>query len=141
MQHHQNGSIKLLLVFTVIIIIGFVLWTYVWFDSARNYVHGSLANQMIEFRLRELKFIDGALSSLEAKDEVMAIKRIEALREIHQESLVAIKKGIDSESSWVDYFTIKPENMEKLRQYLKNRTFQINVNTEDGVSFETQKSP
>lgn len=139
MQSKQEGGITVVAIVAFSLIAVFITWTYVWFDSARNYVHGSLANQMIELKLQELKFIDGAISSLEAHDVDMARKRIEALREIHQEDLQALSKGLESEGSWMDYFTISPENMEKLRGYLKNRTFEINAN-EEGVSVETYQS-
>ncbi|MCH2158382.1 MAG: hypothetical protein MK096_06355 [Oleiphilaceae bacterium] len=101
-------------------IILFLVLSYFWFDSARNYVHGSVANELIEVKLSELKLIDKAIEQLESGETEAALKSIYFLREFHKEDLSNIQKNLEPEKSWVDIFTLSPETMENLRQFFKS---------------------
>jgi len=101
-------------------IVLFFLLSYFWFNSARDYVHGALTNELVEIKLLELRLIDKAIQQIEARDTEAGLRTIGVLRDIHQEDLAAIEMSLESEKSWMDIFTLSPETIENLRQFLKN---------------------
>ena len=100
----------------------FFLLSYFWFDSARNYVHGILANELIDLKLLELRLIDRAIQKIEEDDTEAALKTITLLRETHKEDLAAIEMSLEPEKSWTDPFTLSTDTMENLSQFLKTDT-------------------
>jgi len=111
-------------------IVLFIIWTFIWFDSARRYVHAGLADQLIEMRLEEHKVVLKALSDLESGETDKSEKRLNILLSIYEEELVLLSQAIESDGTWIERLTISRENMEKLRQFVKTPSIKITIASE-----------
>ena len=114
----------------IILIPAFILWNYVWFDSARRYVHAELADQFIELRTKEHAVVSMAISDLEQQDINKANKRLRILSEIYTEDLNILERSLATEGGVIESLVISRENMETLRQFVAKYSLSIEFSDE-----------
>lgn len=127
---NRNCAMNKKIILCAVILPIIIIWHYIWFDSARRYVHAELAEQFIDLRTKEHNVVAKAIGDLDQGDAEMASKRLKVLSEVYAEDLVALEQSISTEGGGFESLLISKESMESLRQFVSKYSFRIEASDE-----------
>jgi hypothetical protein len=121
---------KKIIILSLLLLPLVILWHYIWYDSARRYVHAELADQFIALRTEEYSVVSKAIDDLGQGDIEMANKRLQVLSNIYTEDLTGLEQSLSTQGGIFESFVISRENMESLRQFVAKYSLSIEVTDE-----------
>lgn len=107
------------IIILILLVPAVIIWHYVWFDSARRYVHAELAEQLIDLRIKERAVILKTINDLGRNDIEKANKRLDVLNEIYEEDLIILNQRIAIEGGVIESLLISRDSMDSLREFVK----------------------
>lgn len=126
----EDCAMKIKIILSLLLLPAIFLWHYIWYDSARRYVHAELADQFIVLRTEEYSVVSKAMDDIGRGDTEMAIKRLQVLSNIYTEDLMVLERSLSAEGGVIESLVISRENMESLRQFVAKYSLSIEITNE-----------